>query len=201
MRPLLLLGLAGTLGLLWWRLRDASSIAGPGDAADAVAVLAMTGYKAPAGAAPYLSAIAAAERKYGIPSNLLVRLLEIECGYRPEVIDGRVKSPTGATGIAQILSSTARQPGYGLRALKVTAAGRAPEDERCNPSVAIPWAAQYLRAMYDRTGSWRQACAAYNQGLGNVLRARGLDAVNWLRHLASEGQQYVARIPDRIGVA
>ncbi len=144
--------------------------------------------------------IAAAEDANGIPRDLLAKLLHTESAWRPDVIDGRTKSRTGAVGIAQVLTSTARDPGYGVPPLKTTANGLAP-DERTEPAKAIAWAGKYLRALYARTGSWRQACAAYNQGLGNVLKARRADPQDWPRLLTEEGRNYVARVPDVIGVA
>lgn len=139
----------------------------------------------------YLPTIHAAEDRRGIPRDLLTRLLYTESRFRPDVIDGRTKSRTGAVGIAQILPSTARDPGYGVP----------PIADPTNPAQAIPWAAHYLRAMYDRLGSWAQALGAYNQGLGAVLKARQANARNWLAYMPAEGRQYVAGIVADVPVA
>src|SRR5688572_25590325 len=61
------------------------------------------GWWPPAAAAPYLASIAVAEHTWGLPKNLLARVLHQESRYRPEIIDGRVVSPAGAKGIAQIV--------------------------------------------------------------------------------------------------
>lgn len=142
-------------------------------------------------AGQYLPAIEAAERANGIPAGMLVALLYTESGFRPEVIDGRVRSATGAIGIAQVLASTAAAPGYGVPVLV----------DPTNPAQAIPWAGRYLSAMYDRTGDWSQALAAYNQGLGRVNAAKKAGGGNWLAYVPSEGQRYVAKINSAMQVA
>lgn len=142
-------------------------------------------------AGSYLPAIESAERAAGIPPGLLLRLLYQESGFRPDVIDGRTRSRTGAIGIAQALPSTAANPGYGVPVLA----------DPTNPGQAIPWAARYLRAMYERTGSWAQALGAYNQGLGTVLSARAQGGADWLSRMPAEGRNYVAAITAAVPVA
>jgi soluble lytic murein transglycosylase-like protein len=44
-----------------------------------------------------------------------------------------------------------------------------------DPDQVIPGAAHYLAKLYSRTGTWAGALAAYNWGIGNVLR-KGLVA-------------------------
>lgn len=138
----------------------------------------------------YLPLIQQIEKQNGIPQNLLVRLLDQESKFRPEVIDGTVRSRTGAIGIAQVLPSTAGAPGYSVPRLVN------PRD----PSEAIPWAGKYLRAMYDRAGSWPKALAAYNQGLGTVLNAAKSAGANWLKAVPAEGRNYVASITSDVPV-
>jgi soluble lytic murein transglycosylase-like protein len=180
--------LAAVAGLAAWALLM------PGTAAAAFSLPALFGVSMDAirrRAGNYLPLIHAAENARGIPRDLLTRLLYTESAFRPEVIDGRVKSRTGAVGIAQILPSTARDPGYGVPPIK----------DPTDPQAAIPWAAHYLRAMYDRTGSWAQALGAYNQGLGAVLKARQAGGANWLAHMPAEGRHYVAGITADVPVA
>ncbi len=125
-----------------------------GEAANPVS----TGYRWPTGAERYRSIITRSAEARGVPPDLLARLLAQESAYRPDVIDGRTRSSAGAAGIAQFMPATARQ--FGIDPL--------------NPDQAIPAAAQYLRQLFDRFGSWSMALAAYNWGQGNLAR-RGFE--------------------------
>lgn len=132
----------------------------------------------PSSAAPYLQTITAAETRYGLPPLLLGRLLYEESRFRPDIISGKVASPAGALGIAQFMPATAAS--LGINPLK--------------PTEAIFGAARYLRSLYDQTGSWSLALAAYNWGIGNVLR-KGISAA------PTETQNYVASITADVPVA
>lgn len=137
-----------------------------------------------AAAGQYLTRIHAAEHVEGIPTDLLTRMLYTESRFREDVISGAVRSRTGAIGIAQVLPSTARDPGYGVPPLQ----------DPTNPAASIPWAAAYLRAMFNRTHSWAKALGAYNQGLGAVLRASKAGGDDWLAYMPDEGRNYVVGI-------
>lgn len=113
----------------------------------------------PAAAAPYTDAIRAAEAKYQLPDSLLARVLYQESRFRPDIISGATRSSVGAQGIAQFMPATAADLGI----------------DPLDPFQAIPAAAKYLRQLYNQTGSWDRALAAYNWGVGNVQR-KGLDA-------------------------
>lgn len=107
----------------------------------------------------YAATIRAAEAAHGLPVDMLARLLWQECRYREEIITGRVRSPAGALGIAQFMPATAREVGI----------------DPLNPAQAIPTAAAYLARLYRMFGTWSEALAAYNWGMGNVTR-KGLAA-------------------------
>jgi soluble lytic murein transglycosylase-like protein len=62
-----------------------------------------------------------------------------------------------------------------------------------DPAQAIPAAGAYLRRLYDATGTWSKALAAYNWGIGNVQR-KGLAAA------PAETRAYVAQITGDTGV-
>lgn len=132
----------------------------------------------PASAAPYLQTITAAETKYDIPPMLLARLLYQESRFRPDIISGAVKSSAGAIGIAQFMPATARDLGV----------------NPYNPTDSIFAAAKYLRSLYNQTGSWTLALAAYNWGIGNVLKYGIASA-------PVETQNYIAQITADVGVA
>jgi soluble lytic murein transglycosylase-like protein len=63
-----------------------------------------------------------------------------------------------------------------------------------NTDSSIDGAARYLRRLYDGTGTWAGALAAYNWGIGNVRR-RGLDAA------PAETREYVSAILGDVGLA
>lgn len=109
--------------------------------------------------AQYAPAIALAEDTYSIPRDLLARLLYQESRWRADIISGATRSPVGALGIAQFMPDTAAEMGI----------------DPLNPRQAIDAAGRYLARLYRSLGSWSQALAAYNWGIGNVQR-RGLDA-------------------------
>lgn len=126
----------------------------------------------------YAGLIAQAELNYGLPTDLLARLLWQECRYREDIITGKVRSPAGAMGIAQFMPATAREMGV----------------DPLNPAQAIDGAARYLARMFRQLGNWTETLAAYNWGIGNVQR-RGLDAA------PAETRRYYAEILADINAA
>jgi soluble lytic murein transglycosylase-like protein len=126
----------------------------------------------------YAGQIAQAEINYGLPVDLLARLLWQECRYREDIITGKVRSSAGAMGIAQFMPATAREMGI----------------DPLNPAQAIDGAARYLARLYRQLGNWTETLAAYNWGIGNVQR-RGLDAA------PAETRRYYAEILADINAA
>ena len=53
-----------------------------------------------------MAAIAEAERRYGLPTNLLRALIWAESRFNPMAV-----SPAGAAGLAQLMPATARELG------------------------------------------------------------------------------------------
>jgi Transglycosylase SLT domain len=104
----------------------------------------------PDNAGPYIARLHAAERRYGIPENLLVRVAYQESRFRDDIITGKTVSYAGAVGIMQIV------PRWH------------PEVDPLDVSAAIDYAGKYLKSLYNRFGSWRLALAAYNWGQGNL---------------------------------
>lgn len=128
-------------------------------------------FQLPPTAAPYAEKIAQVENAQGLPPGLLGRLLHQESRFRPDIISGRVKSPVGAMGIAQFMPATAKDVGV----------------DPLDAFASIDAAGRYLKKLYTLTGSWADALASYNWGVGNVLR-KGLSAA------PAETRQYVAEI-------
>lgn len=117
----------------------------------------------------YRAAIAAAEFKYSLPSGLLHRLIYQESHFRSDIITGKTISAAGAVGIAQIVPKW--HPGV----------------DPLDPLASIDYAASYLRQLRKQTGSWAEAIAAYNWGIGNLKRAG-------LENAPRETREYVASI-------
>ena len=115
---------------------------------------------------PYLAMAQAAARKYGVPEDLFLRLVQQESGWNHGAVSAK-----GALGLAQLMPDTASLLG-------VDAA-----DARQN----LEGGARYLRQQYDRFRSWRLALAAYNAGPEAVERYADVPPF-------AETQGYVAAI-------
>jgi soluble lytic murein transglycosylase-like protein len=118
----------------------------------------------------YMAAIAEAERRYGLPTNLLRALIWAESRFNPMAM-----SPAGAAGLAQLMPATARE--LGVR-------------NRHDPLASIDGGARYLRDMLDRFDAVHLALAAYNAGPGAVSRSRGIPN-------NGETPQYVRSVLER----
>lgn len=140
----------------------------------------------------YATAIREAETRYGIPTDLLARLLYQESRYRPDVISGAQRSSVGATGIAQFMPRTGEE--YGL----VTYEGNVIiSDRRLDPFASIDAAGRYLRMLYRMFNNWQDALMAYNWGPGNVAKYNRGEPVT----VPIETSQYVAQITADVYVA
>lgn len=123
---------------------------------------------------PYYLQINESAKKYGVPQDILYRVLRKESmGFNPKVISGELNSPVGAQGIAQFMPATV--------------GGRF---DPLDPKVAIPEAAKYLAAKFKEFGTWEKALAAYNAGSGAVHQYNGIPPY-------PETQNYVRDIMPR----
>lgn len=188
-RAVLLLAVvgAGIVALLW---RGGSSSVGvvgavQNVAEDVVGALTPGPWEPPARAAPYLPMVYAAEEAYGLPHNLLARVVYQETRFRLDIIGGDVVSSAGAVGIGQLMPEVSAA--YGV-------------DPR-DPAQALPVAAQELQKTYQRFGSWRDAVASYNWGQGNwnAFLRTGKGAHGQER--PQENIDYVAEIAADVGIA
>jgi soluble lytic murein transglycosylase-like protein len=121
----------------------------------------------------------------GMPPGLLEAVAYRESRFRPDIIDGRTRSAAGAVGIMQVVPKW--HPGLG-------------ESGALDPSRAVPYAANYLRTLYNKFGSWRLALAAYNWGQGNLQAkdlADGIVGDDW----PAETRLYVEEITRNAGLA
>lgn len=120
-----------------------------------------------------IAALTSAAARHGVPPDLLVRQAWQESRFNPAAV-----SPVGARGIMQFMPATAREWGVDTASVESSAEG----------------GAAYMAWLYGRLGSWPLALAAYNWGIGNVLR-KGLAAA------PTETQQYLAEIGADTGIA
>jgi soluble lytic murein transglycosylase-like protein len=147
----------------WTYYRDQLAVTAGDDEADLLTdtldIMNSTFTGWPSGSAPYQDLIARAAQANGVPVSILAWLLWKESRYNPAIIDGTKRSRVGAVGIAQFMPATARDEGI----------------DPLDPSQAIPGAARYLARLYRSTGTWAEALAAYNWGIGRVQR-KGIGA-------------------------
>lgn len=106
----------------------------------------------PGGTARWAPIIKQASEQYGVPVEIIQEVMRQESGGTRTA-----KSPAGALGLMQLMPATAR--GLGVR-------------DPWDPHQNIMGGTKYLRQMYDKTGSWVQALAAYNGGPGGVEYSR-----------------------------
>ena len=115
----------------------------------------------------YIPHARAAARRYGVPEDLFLRLVQQESGWNPSA-----RSHKGATGLAQLMPGTAAKLGVN------------PHD----PVENLHGGARYLRMMYNQFGNWSLALAAYNAGPGAVQKYGGIppyrETRNYVRVIA-----------------
>ena len=139
------------------------------------------GQTAPAAAAPAATAPAAAAPAAGGMSPVAA-VRTIESGNNPNV----GPSSKGAVGAMQVLPSTAKQPGFGVKPVQ----GNAPEEmERVGRD--------YYAAMQNRYKDDITAAIAYNWGPGNTDRwlADGADPAK----LPNETKNYITKFKELVG--
>lgn len=123
--------------------------------------------------------------KQGMPAGLLEAVAYRESRFRPEIINGSLLSSAGAVGIMQIVPKW--HPALGEAGAR-------------DPARAVPYAANYLRQLYQEFGSWKLALAAYNWGQGNLRTkdlADGIIGDDW----PAETRAYVEEITRNAGLA
>jgi soluble lytic murein transglycosylase-like protein len=112
------------------------------------------------------SAAASIAIREGVPPELFVALVHAESSFNPNA-----RSHVGAIGLAQLMPATARELGVN------------PHD----PMQNMIGGARYLRAQFERFGSWKLALAAYNAGPTRVARLGRIPNI-------TETKNYVSKI-------
>jgi soluble lytic murein transglycosylase len=109
--------------------------------------------------------------------------VQSESGGNPNAV-----SPAGARGLMQVMPSTARDPGFGIRPSN----GSQADDVRVGN--------EYLAAMHRRyNGDVARMWAAYNAGPGRVDKAIQRHGNNWLAAMPAETRNYVTRNLGALG--
>jgi len=122
-----------------------------------------------------------------------------ESGNRMKDSQGRyIVSPTGAMGIAQLIPSTAYNPGFGVKPLV--------GEEIYDENKQIRFQNDYMDAMNKRYGGDKdKAFTAYNAGPGAVDKAiaaatKAGDASKWKDYLPStEAKEYYGKVMSNMG--
>ena len=115
---------------------------------------------------PCLQVARDAARRYGVPEDLFLRLVQQESGWNTGAL-----SPKGAIGLAQLMPATAARLGV----------------DATDPDENLDGGARYLRQQFDTFGTWQLALAAYNAGPGAVQQYSGIPPY-------AETQNYVLAI-------
>jgi soluble lytic murein transglycosylase-like protein len=142
---------------------------------------------------PYLSIVLKEAREQGIAPSLVLAVIRKESGFDP-----KARNPSGATGLMQVLPSTARWLG-----LKDTSQLKA-------PAVNIKYGIKYFKYLHSEFGEGvnltelspgdiqcagvQKTLAAYNAGPGNVRKYDGVppfrETKNYVRLVAEYFSEY-----------
>lgn len=114
-----------------------------------------------------------AEKANRLPAGLLEAIAKVESNFRDDIINGQTISPAGAVGLMQIIPKW--HPGI----------------NPLDPIASINYAGKYVRELYNKTGSWKAAVAAYNWGIGNVQRYG-------INNLPTETRNYISKVFSEI---
>lgn len=120
-------------------------------------------------------------KKYGLPDELKY-LPIIEAGLNPKAVSG-----PKAVGLWQFMRPTGREQGLKIDWYI---------DERMDPEKSTEAACKYIKWLYGFFKDWKMTLAAYNSGIGNVMRAmrrsgRKKDFWQVYRYLPRETRSYV----------
>ena len=125
------------------------------------------------------------------PQGTFGRMIQAESGGQQTGPNGQIlTSPKGAVGIAQIMPSTAAQPGYGI--------APATPQELATPQGNMLFGQRYFEGMYNKFGQDpEKAAAAYNAGPGTIEKAM-LQADQrggtWKDYVPDETKKYLTKV-------
>lgn len=107
----------------------------------------------------YERTLVAASQRHEVSPYLLAAVINAESDWDPAA-----RSAVGASGLMQVMPSTARE----LAERKIVDGRRYPPDQLEDPAVNIEYGAAYLRYLVERYHEVETALAAYNAGLANA---------------------------------
>ncbi|MCK5788913.1 MAG: transglycosylase SLT domain-containing protein, partial [Chlamydiia bacterium] len=125
----------------------------------------------------YFKLIREVEKKEGIPEGVLFGLLDQESSFNPDIMSGKIKSKSGAIGIAQFMPETAKD--FNLDPTNIKASIRA--------------SGKYLSRLNNSHGNWNDALTAYNWGTGNVSKFKS----GKRKDIPNEAFEYASRVKER----
>lgn len=125
------------------------------------------------------------------PDQVFNRQIQVESGGQHYAPNGQIlTSPAGAVGVAQIMPSTAANPGFGIKPIT--------PDELATPEGNQAFGLRYKQGMLDAFGGDQEkATAAYNAGPGRVQQAVATAAQqggSWKDYLPKETQNYLQKV-------
>lgn len=130
-----------------------------------------TSFKMAGDPAEFESIIDAHAKQYGIDKSLVKAVIAAESNYNPRAV-----SKKGASGLMQLMPKTAES-------LKVA--------DCFNPSDNIRGGVRYLRFLLDTfKGDVSLALAAYNAGMSNVAKYKGVPPFNETRNYIAKVMNY-----------
>lgn len=103
---------------------------------------------------------------YGIPKNILSKMLFTESNFNVNAT-----SPVGAKGLAQFMPATAKEMGVDVT----------------DPKSSIMGMGKYMQQAYKKFNDWNLAVASYNAGMGAVSKYKGIPPFK-------ETQNYVKKV-------
>ena len=137
--------------------------------------------------------VEAAAREFDVPSEIIYAVIKTESNFKPEAV-----SRVGAKGLMQLMDST-NEWIAGVIGEEVMA------ERVFEPEINIRRGTWLLAYLYRQLGSWREAIAAYNAGIGRVLSwledpACSPDGKTLAEIPIDETRAYVERVTEAISM-
>ncbi|WP_369800361.1 transglycosylase SLT domain-containing protein [Xenorhabdus sp. KJ12.1] len=145
-------------------------------------------------ATPFDNFIAQAAKRYGVDETLIRAIIQVESGFRPEVI-----SKSNAVGLMQIKASTAGKDAYRLKGKSGQPTMRELKDPETNIDLGTAYISilkkQHLSGIINPETLYYATIVAYVNGAGALLRTFDSDrklAINKINRMTpNEFYQYV----------